>query len=151
MRVYCYQIFLCSFLFICLSTASYGQDHYWSQQYGGPATLTGGTAVVGANDHSGLFYNPGALGFIDSVQVTASTFAFGFESMKLKNGAGNDLNLTGFRVNILPQLIATSINIKKAPKLKLVLGTLTRSRINIRLNQENENLYDVIKGAPGLE
>ena len=129
----------------------YAQDHYWSQQYGGQATLTGGTAVVGGNDNSVVYYNPGAIGFVDSARITASTYVYGFEYTRLKNGAGTGLDLKSVRANILPQLLAGSLVIKKVPKLKLVYGTLLRGRSNMRFTQENENHYEVIGGSPGLE
>jgi hypothetical protein len=127
------------------------QDHYWSQQYGGQATLMGGTVVAGSNDHSNIYYNPGAIGFIDSARVTASTYVVGFESMRLKNAAGTGLDLSSIQLNILPQLIAGSIGIKKVPKLKLIYGTLMRSRTNVGFEQNNEGSYEVIGGSPGNE
>lgn len=138
-------------LLLFLAQLSFAQDHYWSQQYGGQATLTGGTAVAGAVDYSAIFYNPGGIGFIDSARFTASTFIYGIEYTNLKNGAGNGLNLKSVRVNIIPQLLAGTIRIKKVPKLKLIYGTLTRGRSNMRFTTENESQYEVIAGSPGLE
>jgi hypothetical protein len=145
-----FRILTFAFL-LFLSQVSKAQDHYWSQQYGGQATLTGGTAVVGVNDNSNIYYNPGAVGFIDSARISASTYIYGFEYTNLKNGAGTGLNLKSVRVNILPQLLAGSIAIKKVPKLKLIYGTLTRGRSNVRFTQENENEYEVINGSPNTE
>jgi len=145
-----YRIAL-AFLFQGFSAIAFAQDHYWSQQYGGQATLMGGTVVAGSNDHSNIYYNPGAIGFIDSARVTASTYVFGFESMRLKNAAGTGLDLKSIQLNILPQLIAGSIGLKKVPKLKLIYGTLMRSRTNVDFEQSNEGSYEVIAGSPGAE
>ncbi len=142
------SVFLLILFFVGIANA---QDHYWSQQYGGQASLMGGTSVVGTSDNSCIYYNPGAVGFIDSARITASTYVYGFEYTKLKNGAGTGLDLKSLRVNILPQLLAGSIPIKKVRKLKLIYGTLTRGRTNMRYNQENENHYEVIAGSPGTE
>src|SRR5688572_25899929 len=133
------------------ATVGYGQDHYWSMQYGGQAILMGGTAVVGVNDNSCLYYNPGTIGFVDSARLTASTYIYGFEYVRLKNGAGNALDLKSVRANILPQLLAGSMPFKKVPKLKLLYGTLTRTRISRRFTQEFESMYEVIDGSPGAE
>jgi hypothetical protein len=138
-------------LLLCLARVSSAQDHYWSQQYGGQASLMGGTAVVGTSDNSCIYYNPGAVGFIDSARITASTYVYGFEFTRLKNGAGTSIHLKSLRVNILPQLLAGSIPIKKVPKLKLIYGTLTRGRTNVRLAAENENKYEIISGSPNAE
>jgi len=140
-----------AFLFQGFSAIVFAQDHYWSQQYGGQATLMGGTVVAGSNDHSNIYYNPGAIGFVDSARVTASTYVFGFEYMKLKNAAGTGLDLKSIQLNILPQLLAGSIGIKKVPKLKLIYGTLMRSRTNVGFEQNNKNSYEVIGGSPGAE
>ena len=142
---------ICLLAFVFWACLVNGQDHYWSQQYGGEATLTGGTAVVGVNDNSNVYYNPGASGFVDSARITASTISLGLESIRLRNGAGTGLDLKNVGFNILPQLLAGTIVIKKVPKLRLVYGTLTRGRSNINLTQENENSYDVISGSPGNE
>lgn len=111
----------------------------------------GGTAVVGKTDNSALYYNPGAIGFIDSTRITASSYVYGFEYTRLKNGGGNGIDLKSLRVNIIPQLLAGGVVFKKVPRLKLVMGTLTRSRTNVRYVNENEGYYDVINGAEGLE
>lgn len=138
-------------LLLLFTQVSFAQNHYWSQQYGGQATLTGGTAVAGAVDYSAIFYNPGGIGFIDSARLTASTYIYGIEYANLKNGAGSGLNLKSVRVNIIPQLLAGRIRIKKVPKLKLIYGTLTRGRSNMRFTFENDNQYEIIAGSPGLE
>lgn len=138
-------------LLILTSVCAYTQDHYWSQQYGGRATLTGGTEVAGSTDNGAIYYNPGSIGFIDSARITASTYIYGLEYARLKNGAGTGVDLKNIHANILPQLLAGSVLLKKVPKLKLIFGTLTRGRTNNRFNQENEGFYEVINGSPGLE
>jgi hypothetical protein len=136
---------------LCWNIGLVAQNHYWGQQYGGQAPLLGGTAVVGVTDNSAIYYNPGALGFIDSARITASSFVYGMEFIKLKNGAGQGLDLKAIRVTILPQLIAGSIPVKKVPNLKFMVGTFMRSRTIVRLTRESEGYYDVIPGSPGLE
>ncbi len=145
------RIYACFLFCLFITYFSTAQDHYWSQQYGGQAILMGGTSVAGVNDNSALFYNPGAIGFIDTARITATTFILGIESARLKNGAGDNLDLKSLRVNFLPQMITGSILFKKVPGLKLIYGTLVRGRTNRRFNQENEGYYDVIPGSPGLE
>ena len=139
------------FFFFLYTSNCFCQNHYWGQQYGGPATLMGGTGVVGVSDNSAIYYNPGAIGFIDSTRITASTYIYGVEYIKLKNGAGTGLDLKSLRLNIFPQLISASIPIRKVPKLKFIIGTFMRSRTNVSFSKENEGNYEVITGSPGLE
>ena len=127
------------------------QNHYWSQQFGAHATLTGGTAVAGAHDNSCIYYNPGSAGFIDSSKISASANVYGFEFINMKNGAGAGLDLKSFRVNIFPQIVSGSIPIKKYPRLKILYATLTRFRTNIRFNQDARTNYNVIPNSIGNE
>ncbi len=127
------------------------QNHYWSQQYGAVPTLTGGSAVAGALDNSSIYYNPGAVGFIDSPKISASCNLYGFESIHLKNGAGTGIDLKSLRFNVFPQIVSGSVPIANVPRLKILYGTLTRFRTNIRFNQEARFYYNVIANSPGDE
>jgi len=137
------------FLLLACFQFSYAQNQYWSQQYGGEATLLGGTGVVGVNDNSCIFYNPAAAHLVDTFNITASTYVAGMEYKNLKNGAGNGVDLQDINLYILPQVLSVSIPIKKVPRLKLILGTLLRYNTSINFSQESQNTNNVIAGSPG--
>ncbi len=58
------------YITLCLiihSTSLFSQDyHYWSEQYGAESNLMGGAVIAGVQDNSAVFYNPGAVGFIEN-------------------------------------------------------------------------------------
>lgn len=127
------------------------QNFYGSQQFGGEATFMGGTAVVGSDDNSCFYYNPGGLGFVDSAKITASTYLYGLESIILKNGYGNGVNLTDLHLFVFPQMLIFDIHFRKVPRLKLVLGTFTRYRTDWNITEANQNNYSVITSQPGTQ
>jgi hypothetical protein len=107
--------------------------------------------IAGKSDNSAFFYNPADAPFIDSTSVSMSANVYGIEFIKLKNGAGPGQDMSSIRANISPQIIAGTITIKKAPKLKLLYGSLLRSKESFRFARDNKTYYDVIPGAPGDE
>lgn len=136
--------------FVCPLTG-YLQNTYWTQQFGAKSTLMGGAVIGGVRDNSALFYNPAGIGGIDSANVNISANVYGFESINLRNGAGTNLDLNSFRILIYPQLISGLIKFKKAPKLKMVYGLLTRFRGELKMHVENRMVYDAIPSEPGPE
>ncbi len=135
---------------LCVQFTS-AQNFYWGQQFGGPATLTGGTAVVGVNDNTSFFYNPGASSLIDSAKFTASSYIYGVEYKNLKNGAGKGIDLNSLDLSVVPQLISSSISFKRSKRLKLMYGTLTRFATDISFSRVYNGTSDVIPNSPGLE
>ena len=129
----------------------HAQNRYWTQQFGAHASLTGGTAVSDVQDNSCFYYNPGAAAFLDSPRINISANLYGFEYINMKNGAGNGINLRGLRFNVYPQIVAGCVPVKKVPNLKIIYGTLTRFRTNIRFNHELRSMYDVIPASAGDE
>lgn len=139
-------------IFACYGNITmYAQNNYWLQQYGAKSSLMAGAVVGGIEDNSALFYNPAGIGSIDSNNVNISANGYGFETVSLQNGAGTNLDLNSFRVQIYPQLVSGLIRFKKVPKLKMVYGLLTRYKSDIRTHVENRMNYDVIVSELGTE
>lgn len=127
------------------------QNHYWSQQYGAAATLSGGAEIAGVRDNTALFYNPGAMGLIESNKISISANVYEAQIVSLKNVAGKGIDAKSFRTLIYPQFIGGSFYVKKVPKLKIMYGTLVRNRSSLRYNTTYETYTDAIAGSPGLE
>jgi hypothetical protein len=142
-------ILFLGFLISALSTEA--QNNFWTQQYGALSTLTAGAQVAGVRDNSAIYYNPGAMGFIQSSKISLSANLYDLELIKLKNVAGEGLDARSTRVLLYPQFTGGCFELKKTPKLKLFYGLLMRNRTSIRYNVETQMFYDVIKGAPGNE
>jgi hypothetical protein len=141
---------ICIF-FVSLTGTAFSQNHYWTQQYGARSSLLSGAVVGGVRDNSALYYNPGALGFIENNHLSISANMYGMDLIRLKNAAGNDLNLESTRPFFYPQLISGLINIPKKPKIKIAYGLLSRYNSTLRMLAVNEMEYDVIPNSPGDE
>jgi hypothetical protein len=138
-------------MMIGVSAKTYGQNHYWSQQYGARATLTGGNCMSCANENSVFLYNPGAMGFQDSANISISSNIYGLDLVNLKNAAGPGIDLTSNKLAINAQVMVGSLNFKKVPRLKLVYGYLLRNYSRMEFETNHEMYYDVITGSPGME
>ena len=138
-------------LLLFLPSLALGQNQYWAQQYGAQSALLGGAVVAGATDNSALYYNPALLARIENGHLSVSANAYGFEFAKLKNAAGNGVDLTSFQTLIYPQIISGMINLKKAPKFKLGYGILTRFSNRMKLNLLTEQQVEITPLGAGDE
>jgi len=137
--------------FFNAGSTAWAQNHYWMQQYGARSTLLSGAVIAGVRDNSALYYNPGALGFIDNNHLSISANAYGLDIINLKNGAGQGLHLESTRPFFYPQMISGLINIPKKPRIKLAYGLLSRYNSTLRMLAVNEIESDVIANNPGNE
>jgi|GEM_PF-482644 len=138
-------------LAIFISHAIGAQVNYDRQEFGAVNTLTGGACIASVRDNAAIYYNPGALGHIDSASISLTTDVYGFDYYNLKNDAGTGQNMKSFKTDIFPQIAAGSMIVKKAPKLRITYGTLTRFSNNYKFNINTTGRYDVIPRAPGQE
>lgn len=126
--------------------------HYWSEQYGGDASLLGGAAIAGVGDNSTIYYNPGAMAFQPSLQkFSISANAYRVRYISSENGLGNGLHFENFNMMISPQLIAGMIHFKKAPKWRLSYALLTKNMFHFKLNTQESFVADILSGEQGDE
>lgn len=103
------------------------------------------------NDNSVFYYNPGAIGFIDSANINIASQIYGLDFINLKNAAGNGIDLNNNRLSINAQVMVGNLSFKKIPRLKLVYGYIMRNFQKFEFDVEHDMYYDVIPEAPGLE
>jgi hypothetical protein len=128
-----------SFFLLELNPASGQDDHYWSQQYGAESTLLGGAMVGGADDNSAVYYNPGALAFINNPSLSIDANVYRMDKTIISDGAGNGLNLNSAQISIYPQIISGMLKLLKNERIKFSYTLLTRNHNNILMNTRYTN------------
>ncbi|MDX2191622.1 MAG: hypothetical protein SFY32_17350 [Bacteroidota bacterium] len=117
-------------------------SHYWSNQFGAKSSLLCGAVVGGVRDISAAYYNPGALGFVDSITVSVNSDLYKVENLKVKNALGDGNDMSYYDYGISPQMISGLFKIDKRNKFKFGLILLTKTNSNINFNErvtgENE-------------
>lgn len=134
-----------------VSRSLLGQVNYARQEFGAVSTLTGGASIASVRDNAAIYYNPGALGMIDSSSVSINADVYGFDYYKLKNDAGKNLDMKSFKTDIFPQIAAGSLTLKKAPKLRITYGTLTRFSNNYKFDVNTSGYYSAIPRSAGQQ
>jgi hypothetical protein len=113
----------------------FAQDtHYWSQQAGTQAMLLGGALSAGAYDNSAIYYNPAALAFVTSTHLSVNANAYKYESLNLKNGGGDSIDLVSRRISLYPQMVGNMLTHKPESKLKAAFAVINRQQANWDMN-----------------
>jgi len=130
-----------------------GIDHYWSGQFGGSASLLGGSNIASISDASATFYNPGALGRVEGTEVSFNGNGYGIENQKIKGGAGPNTDLKTTNVLIFPTLIAGVKKFSDDSNHVFAYSLLTRNKFSSFLNGRRDEQIDVLDNnvSPGLE
>jgi hypothetical protein len=111
----------------------------------------GGACMTCSSDNSVFIYNPGAIGFLDTININISANLYGFDHLDLKNGAGPGVDLISNRLNLNAQVLSGTLSFKKIPKLRLIYGYVLRNFTKFDFETEVEKDYEVISSAPGME
>ena len=85
------------------------ENHYWTNQFGARSALMSGAVVGGVRDTSAGFYNPGALGFLNSATFSVTGNAYQLELIEISNGVGTGENVDSTETNIIPALISGTV------------------------------------------
>ncbi|AZQ62047.1 hypothetical protein EI427_07275 [Flammeovirga pectinis] len=92
---------------LLISTTAYAQNnYYWSQQQGPNGNLLGGSLASGASDNSAIFYNPGALAFTETPNVSLTSDLISYTFLHIQNGAGEGIDIKGNQLTTKPQMLA---------------------------------------------
>ncbi|MDX2197167.1 MAG: hypothetical protein NW207_12200 [Cytophagales bacterium] len=128
-------LLLASIIIFFAVDSTHSQDsHYWSQNFGARPSLLGGSIVGGDHDNSAVFYTPGAIGFIDNIHLSINANAYQGYVFRVKDGLGQDNDITRSSFNIYPQIIAGLFKIDKFPKWRFGYTLLTRNFFNLSVN-----------------
>jgi len=126
--------------------------HYWSEQYGGDASLLGGAAIAGVGDNSAVYYNPAAMAFQSSFdKFSISANAYRMRYVKTEHGLGKDLHFDAFNIMVNPQLIAGIIQFESAPKWRFSYALITKNMYHFKLNTQVSFVSDILSSEHGEE
>ncbi|HSG67710.1 MAG TPA: hypothetical protein VK994_03320 [Bacteroidales bacterium] len=126
-------------------------NHYWWMKAGGEASLMAGAAIAGSRDNSAIFYNPGALGFIDDLSISVNASVYMAQLTRLNNAAGDGLNLKQWRYTYFPQMLSGMLPFKKLDRWRFSYTLMSRYNSYYRFNILHVDKIDVVDEIEGLE
>jgi hypothetical protein len=136
---------------LILPHATVAQDtHYWNNQYGPRSMLLSGAVIGSVTDMSATFYNPGAMGYIEEPELLLSANAYQLATLKVRDGAGDGIDLSSSQFNLLPNMLAGAFRKSWLGKNKLAYSLLTRQRFKAEVSGAATNRTDVLP-EPGDE
>jgi long-subunit fatty acid transport protein len=127
------------------------ESNYSNYEVGSKATMLGGSVTAGINDISSIYYNPGALSFIENSSVSLETATLFGSGLKIENGAGQDINIKSNFLDIIPSLIGGIVKSKKAKDWIFSYAAITVNSSFIEFNVRNTEFIDVLSNSPGTE
>jgi len=146
---------LCTFILLAIVFASsiYSQDsHYWTQQFGTRSALLGGAVLGGAEDNTMIYYNPGALGFLDESSISINANAYRVENIKVENALGNQEDFQSGQLGSVPLLAGGMIR-TGSEKWKVGYAFIAPVDFKFKGVARVEGNYDLVDDSesPGLE
>lgn len=133
------------YLLFSIQTKNFAQDsHYWTNQFGSRSSLLGGSVVGGVRDNSAVYYNPGALAFLDSANLSVNANAYQFDQLKIENGAGDKIDLNSNQTQIIPLMVSGLYKFKKNINHSLGYSIITRHQTSIRFSARKDTSLDII-------
>jgi len=127
------------------------ESNYSNYEVGAKATMLGGSVVAGVDNISAVYYNPGALSFIENSSVTLETSTLFGGKLRIENGAGQNIDIKSNFFDVIPSLIGGVVKSKKFPDWTFAYSSITVNSSFIEFNVRNTMFYDVLSTSPGDE
>jgi len=127
------------------------ESNYSNYEIGSKATMLGGSVVAEVDNLSAIYYNPGLLSFLTRSSVSLETATLFGGTLRIKNGAGQDLNVNSNFFDIIPSMIGGVIKFKKDTTLSVAYASITVNSSFIEFNVRNTEFMDVLPSVPGEE
>lgn len=127
------------------------ESNYSNYEVGSKATMLGGSVIAGVDNISAVFYNPGALSFIQNSSVTLETSTMFGGNLQIKNGAGNTIDIKSSFFDVIPSLIGGIVKYKKNPDWTFAYSSITVNSSFIEFNVRNTMFIDILSGSSGTE
>ncbi|MDO6761301.1 hypothetical protein Q4566_13905 [Tamlana sp. 2_MG-2023] len=126
--------------------------NYWTQQFGSNSVLMSGAVVGGSDDNTMLYYNPGALGFLDNSSISVNATAYRAENITISNALGQEANFKSRQLGSVPLLAGGMINVKN-DNWKVGYGFMAPTSFNFKGVARKDGFFEIIDDAEssGLE
>lgn len=142
---------LISFTFLFISNSQAQSDHYWSQNFNTESALVAGSIVGGDAGPSAVYYNPALINQDESHTFALSASLVSFQSMRLRNLAGNETEYNRLTLQIQPKFLSYTGAPNKKQKIIFEFAFLVPLTKNIQYNYVFENELDIIERLDGNE
>jgi len=140
-------------VFLLLAFPAVSQDtHYWTQQFGTRSALMSGAVVAGADDNSMVYYNPGALGFLEDGNISINANLYQIENIKIENAIGQQTDFTSSQLGSVPLLVSGMLN-RENSKWKIGYGIMSPVAFQFKGTARLDDQYDIVEDgeSPGAE
>ena len=126
--------------------------HYWTQQFGTESALLSGAVVGGNNDNTMIYYNPGALGFLDNSSISVNANAYRIENIKIENALGEKADFKSSQLGSVPLLTGGMINIKDK-RWKIGYSFMSPVQFKFKGIARKDGFFDLVDDleSPGKE
>ncbi|HTI93528.1 MAG TPA: hypothetical protein VL727_23180 [Puia sp.] len=127
--------------------------NYWSAAYNPAGFLTPGAAVAFTGDSGVLYFNPALLAYNTKNSATISGSVYQFNTMSIKDGAGNGLNLKSSNVSVVPVMASSILSIKGKKRFTIAYALIHNPVIAYQTTQQLDGKYNVLNDSysPGAE
>ena len=126
-------------LILLLSITLTGQEtHYWFHNFGAVSSLKGGIETGGIRNVAAIYYNPGALAFIDGEYFEGQADVFSIDILEIENAGGELVDLEYFSGDVAPSIVAYLKRSKKNNNMTYAFGAMTRYNSNLSFVIEHE-------------
>ncbi|UCF63668.1 MAG: hypothetical protein JSW33_14070 [bacterium] len=121
-------------------------SHYWNLQYGTRSTLLGGAVIGSVSDMAATYYNPAALALFPNPEILLSGKVYQVNTLNLKGGADEGIDLSSSQVDAAPSLFAGSFTFKWLKDHKLSYSILTRQQMKYGIEGRRGIMRDITSG-----
>lgn len=140
-------------LVLTLTSASViGQSaHYWTESFGTRSMLLNGVVVGSVEDLGAVYYNPARLSQFESPAFVISGQVYELNSITIKNGLGDGLDLKESEFSGGPSLVSGTFKLNFLEGHHFAYAFLSRSRSNNSFSFSVDEFGDYVKAFPGDE